>query len=261
MLQYHLLLAEQLKRTPEDSKGYPLLLHAVHIMKQTAQHINTSSRQHYLKTVLFGEVTMERTLGLAERLADLPCELEELGDLLEEFQDTTLHSEGSRAKQQKASQRHVFVFRNALLSCKPKEKSLHVKEFYQVGTCTFRTSEGRLLRITPLDDPEDISVFTLKNAEFGERLDWLVAIEATQNPLSPIRPRRRKTLATPRERGASKSVPSRNEYLTSQAVRTYTGQSRYREQIEEQTDAKPLPDNLDGSSSTDVRFVLVSSFV
>ena len=175
----------QEKKTPLEEQGRSDLMEASAAMKKVAAEINEVTRQQHLSEVMYGEIRLTRSAPLNDRLTGLPFDMDTLGDLMDDFAEAVLVQE-----KQKTSPRRVLVFRNYLMGCKRREgDELTVKELYELANCRCVANDRTTFAVTPIADPADASVYSVKNIDVRSRLAWLfdesTARSAALSPLPP----------------------------------------------------------------------------
>jgi len=175
----------QEKKTPLDEQGRSDLMEASAAMKKVAVAINEVTRQRHLSEIMYGEIRLTRSAPLNERLTGLPFDMDTLGDLMDDFVEAVLVQE-----KQKTSPRRVLVFQNYIMGCKRREgEELAVKELYELANCRCTSNDRCTFAITPLADPSNASVYSVKNIDVRSRLAWLFDESSARTvTLSPAPP-------------------------------------------------------------------------
>eukprot|EP00038_Savillea_parva_P007484 m.170477 g.170477 ORF g.170477 m.170477 type:complete len:1048 (-) comp13249_c0_seq1:171-3314(-) len=136
ILKYPLLVDQLLRAAPPDS-GLAAALGQTHRMLATvAQNANRIKRQQELETLMAGDVLIVRGRTLADKLraGGFDGDLSLFGALLDEAAGLTMVASRRRNARNKPKSRTLYLFRRALLSCKPVDANrITVKRIFAMG--------------------------------------------------------------------------------------------------------------------------------
>mmetsp|Transcript_26892 Transcript_26892/g.70647 ORF Transcript_26892/g.70647 Transcript_26892/m.70647 type:complete len:810 (+) Transcript_26892:366-2795(+) len=134
ILKYPLLVEELYRAATEDSELQASLSETCDLLEKIADEANKTKRQHELETMMSGNVMVVRGLTLSDKLkaGGFEGDVTRYGPLVDEAAGLTM-TLSNRRTSRKPKQRSLFLFRNALLSCKSyDDRRITVKKVYTI---------------------------------------------------------------------------------------------------------------------------------
>jgi hypothetical protein len=133
--RYPLLVGELDKQAPEASALAASLIDTRAMLQTVAQDANKIKRRHELETLMAGDVMVVRGLTLADKLraGGFEGDIAVLGPLLDEATGVGMVTVGRRLHSKRPKTRSLYLFKRALLSCKPDgDRRITVKKVGEV---------------------------------------------------------------------------------------------------------------------------------